>query len=425
MAAQYWVVKARPETNEYVDLLRKRGHWWWSKTKPNVGRGDRVFLWATSPRLRVEGLAEARESTPNWDRRDKKWRYALDYVTGVLPNPIGIAECRALPALKSASFLKAGPMGTFYPLQREQAVALFAKVVARNPGLSQMWPELRGGQRGSEAWKPPADSIKAPFTRAQYGRALKRIEKHLSEGHRLMLTAHAAAPDRYLDVEALARAAGYPTPQYTYAQYGRLGHMIARALGKGRGAQIWTRVLADDIRDPGTNLVGWTLYPEVAKALVQLGWKRGPATPDPLADVERQLKRLSAFSKTTREQLVQARLGQGEFRQALIAHWRGCAVTGCSILEALKASHIKPWRVSSKAERLNPDNGLLLTANLDALFDAGLITFSDGGMLRISSQLGRAAQVTLGLRPRMRLRRVEEEHRRFLRWHRDHVFRAK
>ncbi|HET9245398.1 MAG TPA: HNH endonuclease signature motif containing protein, partial [Xanthobacteraceae bacterium] len=56
---------------------------------------------------------------------------------------------------------------------------------------------------------------------------------------------------------------------------------------------------------------------------------------------------------------------------------------------ALRASHIKPWRESSDRERLDPANGLLLTANLDALFNDGLIAFDDEGQMLVSAQLTR------------------------------------
>lgn len=52
--------------------------------------------------------------------------------------------------------------------------------------------------------------------------------------------------------------------------------------------------------------------------------------------------------------------------------WNGlCALTGCAISEILRACHIKPWKKSSNPERLNPANGFLLIAHVDALFDGG------------------------------------------------------
>jgi putative restriction endonuclease len=65
----------------------------------------------------------------------------------------------------------------------------------------------------------------------------------------------------------------------------------------------------------------------------------------------------------------------------------GCAVTGCSVGEVLRASHIKPWKYSNNHERLDRNNGLLLTATLDVLFDRGLISFDDDGALITSPRL--------------------------------------
>ena len=41
----------------------------------------------------------------------------------------------------------------------------------------------------------------------------------------------------------------------------------------------------------------------------------------------------------------------------------------------LRASHIKEWSESSREERIDANNGLLLCANHDALFDRHLISF--------------------------------------------------
>jgi hypothetical protein len=88
---------------------------------------------------------------------------------------------------------------------------------------------------------------------------------------------------------------------------------------------------------------------------------------------------------TDRDALVKARLGQGRFREQVLAASGGrCAVTGCATLAAIRASHIRPWRGSTNAERLDPDNGLPLVANLDALFDDLLMTFDEHGQMFLS-----------------------------------------
>jgi hypothetical protein len=100
-----------------------------------------------------------------------------------------------------------------------------------------------------------------------------------------------------------------------------------------------------------------------------------------------QLKELKRENPTEYKQVILARRGQGRFRRELEQFWKGsCSVTGCSVSEALRASHIKPWRVSTNDERLDKNNGLLLNAMLDALFDKFLISFDDKGGIVISPQ---------------------------------------
>jgi hypothetical protein len=61
-----------------------------------------------------------------------------------------------------------------------------------------------------------------------------------------------------------------------------------------------------------------------------------------------------------------------------------CRVTKVENPIHLRASHCKPWRDSTNAERLNGENGLLLTPTIDHLFDRGFISFEDAGRLIIS-----------------------------------------
>lgn len=95
------------------------------------------------------------------------------------------------------------------------------------------------------------------------------------------------------------------------------------------------------------------------------------------------------ISQTTREALVQARVGQGKFRADLIQRWSGkCALTGLANINLMVASHIDAWALCDNKARLDPDNGLLLAPHIDRLFDRGLITFEAHGKLQISDKLG-------------------------------------
>jgi hypothetical protein len=118
--------------------------------------------------------------------------------------------------------------------------------------------------------------------------------------------------------------------------------------------------------------------------------------------------------------LVRARVGQGKFRQQVLQMWRnGCAVTGCQVNAMLRASHIKPWRdCINEKERLSPDNGLMLTANLDALFDRGLISFDGSGRMLVSPDISENDSRNLGLINCRLIVRPNERQQHYLGYHR-------
>ena len=133
---------------------------------------------------------------------------------------------------------------------------------------------------------------------------------------------------------------------------------------------------------------------------------------------------LFGLGSTEREAIIQARLGQGHYRDNLLRKWNGqCSVTGFNKSELLRASHIKPWRCSSNGERLDVENGLLLTPNLDAAFDAGLITFKDDGLIDVSSRFWQNQWLGYGLLETMRVSNLTEKLRAYLCFHRKNVFR--
>lgn len=118
---------------------------------------------------------------------------------------------------------------------------------------------------------------------------------------------------------------------------------------------------------------------------------------------------------------INARRGQGQFREDLMRVWGGaCAVTGLECREVLRASHVKPWANSTPKQRLDSDNGLLLSANLDALFDKGLITFDVRGQMHISARLDEKHREGLGLPKPLRF--VPEGLAGYLKYHQDNIF---
>lgn len=94
---------------------------------------------------------------------------------------------------------------------------------------------------------------------------------------------------------------------------------------------------------------------------------------------------------TDRQQIIRARRGQGLFRDRVRRVERACRITGVENPEHLIASHCKPWRHSTNEERLDGENGLLLTPSIDHLFDGGFISFENDGRLLVSPVADRDA----------------------------------
>jgi putative restriction endonuclease len=96
---------------------------------------------------------------------------------------------------------------------------------------------------------------------------------------------------------------------------------------------------------------------------------------------------LSELKGETKIQEIKARVNQNYFRQIVIANYSGkCAVTGIDISELLFASHIIPW-AKNEEERLNPENGICLSALYDRAFDRGLIGISESFNVILSDKL--------------------------------------
>ena len=97
-------------------------------------------------------------------------------------------------------------------------------------------------------------------------------------------------------------------------------------------------------------------------------------------------------------------MGQGYYRQKIIERWEGeCPVSGLSIIPILIASHIVPWSQSNDEEKLDVNNGILLSPNVDALFDKHLISFENDGFILISDKVSREDRDALGVSESMRI----------------------
>jgi putative restriction endonuclease len=101
--------------------------------------------------------------------------------------------------------------------------------------------------------------------------------------------------------------------------------------------------------------------------------------------------------ETEKLAIVKARVGQGVYKERVRSIESKCRITGVENPVHLVASHCKPWRDSSNEERLDGENGLLLTPSIDHLFDRGFISFENSGELIISPVAHRPSLQFMGI----------------------------
>ncbi len=147
---------------------------------------------------------------------------------------------------------------------------------------------------------------------------------------------------------------------------------------------------------------------------------------EPLSDAEEtereKIEVRTDISPTVKRQLVNSRRGQGIFRANVRLNEKCCRLTGEIDPTLLVASHIKPWKDSTDAEKLDGCNGLLLSPHVDCLFDKGLISFQDNGDLMVSLNLDEATLLRWGLVNIKNVGKFSDGQLQYLKYHREVVF---
>lgn len=155
---------------------------------------------------------------------------------------------------------------------------------------------------------------------------------------------------------------------------GRSGMTNASALDK----QIWNELQAN-----------WdTVALDAAAEYEQLALHNGVmADQDLLEEVPPSEEIVALEEGKTRSAIVQVRVNQARFRKAVLASYNStCCISGLQHEKLLIASHIVPWSQDTK-NRLNPQNGLCLSALHDRAYDQGLITIMPNFKVRVSPKL--------------------------------------
>ncbi len=201
----------------------------------------------------------------------------------------------------------------------------------------------------------------------------------------------------------------------------------------GDGNQIYLAEISREFGRALLSLLGDQAQPFIAqRAVIVLNpedWRVGRAPNEEMlrqwdsAQIEK-IEKDHALTETEKKQVIISRRGQGEFRKRVSRIETCCRITHVQERAHLVASHIKPWRVSDNKERLDGENGLLLTPSIDHLFDNGYISFRNNGVLLVSSTAHRAALIKMGV-PRSQEYNVGTFTRtqaQYLEYHRDSIF---
>lgn len=204
-------------------------------------------------------------------------------------------------------------------------------------------------------------------------------------------------PDRYAPLRE--NGAGLQSVYLT-----RVPDRMAAALVDLLGAEARDRVLGYRVADE----------PPITSAIGLVEWEEHE-----LYEVQTD----STLPETDRQAIVLARRGQGLFKKRVMRIEHACRITGVNREEHLRASHCKPWRDATNEERLDGENGLLLTPSIDHLFDRGFIAFEDSGQVIVSPVAHRQSLVQMGIDPKSppSVGTFSAGQRRYLEFHRENV----
>ena len=99
-------------------------------------------------------------------------------------------------------------------------------------------------------------------------------------------------------------------------------------------------------------------------------------------------------------------------------------VTGTTDKRFLIASHIKPWRVSNNAEKLDGHNGFLMAPHIDKLFDGGWISFSDHGDVLVTNREVTILSMQWSTNLSINIGSLSSKQKEYLAYHREHIYRG-
>jgi len=199
------------------------------------------------------------------------------------------------------------------------------------------------------------------------------------------------------------------------------GYEIIREMSLPLVSYISAMKLADA---SGTPIFYWKLFADfeaIADKATATVFRYGKKKQEQQEEQQPQSKR----KDKNEEEQRQARKGQGQYRKKLLEECPLCPITRIMEPTLLIASHIKPWSVSNKKERIDPKNGFILSPLYDKLFDQGFMTFTDDRRVKISQWLCEDRK-RIGVKDGdfIQMLPMDDERKAYMEYHRNMVFKG-
>lgn len=188
-------------------------------------------------------------------------------------------------------------------------------------------------------------------------------------------------------------------------------------LPNGNGLQsVYLTSVPEPLADALVALIGVAFH----DAQVEIAAAQDPRT----AELDDIAADRMVLGPTFKEQIIRARRGQGVFRSNVLLREEYCRVTKVAEPRHLVASHIKPWRNGSDSERLDGNNGLLLSPHIDHLFDEGYLTFTAGRRLLVVPEVRDTLIDAWGIDPAVDVGLFTRDQQAYLDYHAANVFKG-
>jgi len=232
--------------------------------------------------------------------------------------------------------------------------------------------------------------------------SFKRLERQITPRQHMDLL-QPLLPEKYSPLQARGKGNMF----YLTAVPEGLGEALLGLIGPEGAARRDEALNLDRLREDAS------IY-QVGKDEIMADWNKL---------IDKEIDEDPDLDTTERKEMKSSRIGQGLFKRRVSLIEKSCRITKVGNIDHLIGSHIKPWRISNNRERLDGENGFLLTPSIDHLFGNGYLSFKNNGDLIISVRADQGSLVKMGvpLVTQLNVGAFSRKQSEYLEYHRDEI----